>query len=172
MATVGRRKGAAWERQFAKLLSNWWTNGQDSFVFSRRSGSGGSRRDLNGFSGCCGDIQADQETGKLLTDSIAIELKSYRCLGGELWKWVCGESLVSKFWEQAQRAAFNRDPILVMKSNYRQSLVICRRWSCLGLYILEHCPRSQYVSIKDELILFPLSVWFGLPSTELRKHLT
>lgn len=73
------RKGADLEREVCKLLSEWWTNGQDDAVFWRTSQSGGratSRRKKGRETfGQHGDIAAVNPIGLPFLRAFAVEVK-------------------------------------------------------------------------------------------------
>lgn len=73
------QKGSSFEREFAKKLSLWWTNGEDDFIFWRTSQSGG-RATTRAKSGRkanlhCGDIGAVDPRGEPLLKWFSFELK-------------------------------------------------------------------------------------------------
>lgn len=122
-------KGAAYERRVAKDLSLWASGGKDPHVFSRRAGSGGSPRDLEGHSGASGDIYADKPSGRWLTDSISFELKFWKSLERDLWYLIAGDTQVGKipvFIDQAAKSAavYKRWWCLILKGNRLPSLVV------------------------------------------------
>lgn len=124
----GAAKGGAWEREFAKRLSLWWTCDKDPHVFARRSGSGGAGRDKSGSSGHAGDIFADKPEGKLFTDEFSVELKFYGDLTGALWALFVHDETkqLRDFWEQARNAAeaYGRGTMLILKTNGRDPIMI------------------------------------------------
>ena len=72
-------KGSKFEREIAKKLSLWWTEGQSDDIFWRTSGSGArakvrSKKNQSTF-GQYGDIQATNPIGQPLLDLCTIELK-------------------------------------------------------------------------------------------------
>ena len=72
-------KGSQFEREFAKLLSRWWTEGERDDVFWRSSNSGGRAtiRQASGISTFmqAGDIAATDPIGIPLLEVITFELK-------------------------------------------------------------------------------------------------
>lgn len=72
-------KGGNFEREIAKLLSKWWTAGEDDSIFWRTSNSGGrmtvrARKGLS-TSSHCGDLCAINPIGEPLIKAFAIEIK-------------------------------------------------------------------------------------------------
>jgi hypothetical protein len=72
-------KGSQFERDFAKDLSLWWTNGANDAVFWRTSQSGGrstsrAKQGKKTF-GQYGDIAATDPIGRPLLELVTIELK-------------------------------------------------------------------------------------------------
>lgn len=72
-------KGSSFEREIAKRLSLWWTNGKRDDVFWRTDNSGGratSRRKQGKETfGQSGDLQATDPIGQRLLDFVSIEIK-------------------------------------------------------------------------------------------------
>lgn len=72
-------KGPAFERQFCRELSLWWSNGQEDSLFWRTSTSGAratTRRKLGKDTiGHYGDICATDQRGVPFTDVFTVELK-------------------------------------------------------------------------------------------------
>lgn len=72
-------KGSAFEREFCRLLSRWWTGGSRDDCFWRTSNSGGRAtvrgRKGQGTAGQYGDIAATDDCGRPLTVFFAFELK-------------------------------------------------------------------------------------------------
>lgn len=128
MAQKSIAKGSAFEREVAKKLSLWVTNGEDKYVFCRRSGSGGAQRDKQGFTNFTGDIFADKAIGKKLTDAISFELKFYKNLDGDVFNLLTGRisKQMQSFIEQAQTdsAIHNRKFFLIVKANNRQAFIL------------------------------------------------
>ena len=119
-------KGSSFERIIARRLSEWVSNGIDSHIFARRSGSGGAPRDKRGFSGAAGDIFADKIIGKWLTDHTSFELKCYGDLLGPFWNTLAGNtSIFDSFVYQAKESAepYGRTWSLVFKSSRKEIMV-------------------------------------------------
>lgn len=72
-------KGSAFEREFCRLLSRWWTGGERDDCFWRTSNSGGRAtvrgRKGQGTAGQYGDIAATDDCGAPLLKVFAFELK-------------------------------------------------------------------------------------------------
>jgi|694.fasta_scaffold107292_4 hypothetical protein len=76
---MGSSKGSAWEREFAVMLSLWWSEGKEDDLFWRVLGSGGraTNRGKKGKStaGGYGDITATDHRGQALLNLCCFELK-------------------------------------------------------------------------------------------------
>ena len=115
MAVNGRNKGAGFERKIAKSLTEWSGKTFDR-VF--RSGGGAAK----------GDIAPAYHSWPFVA-----ELKNRESWGhhelfnnkGNIWKWW------SKVCEEAEDAA--KYPLLIIKRNRHQALVILNRADCLSL---------------------------------------
>ena len=128
MAKKSIVKGANFERYVAEKLSLWASKGQDKYVFHRRSGSGGAKRDKIGSTDFTGDIYADKELGRSLTNIISFELKFYQELTGDVFYLATGKitNKIRSFILQAEDDAkiHNRKFFLILKANLRPSIVI------------------------------------------------
>jgi hypothetical protein len=75
----GKRKGGAFERLIANMLSLWWSDGKRDDIFYRTASSGGraTQRSKRGKSthGQYGDIQAADPIGQPLMDLCVVECK-------------------------------------------------------------------------------------------------
>ena len=73
-------KGSEFERQIAKQLSLWWSNGKRDDIFWRTSQSGGRStqrmKSKTATANSAGDIGYIDACGKILTDNILIECKA------------------------------------------------------------------------------------------------
>ncbi len=73
------KKGPVWEREFAKILSLWWTNNKNDDSFYKTDGSGArhTTRAKKGKRtvGQGADISANNEDGMILTNLVIIEAK-------------------------------------------------------------------------------------------------
>lgn len=72
-------KGADFERHICIQLSRWWSRGERSDIFWRTAGSGAraTTRKKKGLStkGSYGDLNAIDQSGQVLIDTVCIELK-------------------------------------------------------------------------------------------------
>lgn len=130
-ATVKRKgtgKGSAFEREIAKKLSLWWTEGERDDVFWRTSQSGGraTTRFKSGksTSGSGGDLTFIDEIGKPLIDYFLIELKRGYTKDIDVLSIIDNGNnkrlpMLLQFWEQAER---DRE-----LNNRAESLVIFKR---------------------------------------------
>ena len=125
---TGPAKGGNFERELGAKFSLWWTNGEDKFVFSRRAGSGGAKRDKTGKSDSSGDLTADKPIGAALMNRYSVEAKFYGDLTGQLWNLIAKKPAkqLEDFWKQATDSAkpYNRFSLLILRCNSREPLVI------------------------------------------------
>lgn len=128
MKINSKNKGNTFERQVARHLSLWYSNGVSEVVFERRTaGSGGAPRDLSGASGITGDIFAVKQAGVEFLQDLNIECKFYKDLKGDLWRWIAGEhSQIDEFIAQAQ-VPHKEHWMLILKSNNYPTLTITNR---------------------------------------------
>lgn len=119
----GKNKGSGFERDIAKKLSLWVSDGERTDIFWRSAGSG-SKATVTGEETQSGDICAVHELGRPFVKKFFTEIKFYRNLNlpglifGQL-KRSGTTSGVTDFWiktrEQAEK--FNKLPLLIMKQN-------------------------------------------------------
>ncbi len=155
------KKGSQWERDFAKQLSKWWSDGKDEYIFSRRSGSGGSKRDQNGWSEASGDIHLDKPEGMPLISTFSFECKFIQDFTANYWKAFTGQvdRELLAFWQQTVNSAAPyplRKLMLVIKTNNRKPICITN-----ALFIKE---RVQVYSVFElggvSVVSFPLGEFF------------
>lgn len=168
---MGSRKGGEWERQFARQLSMWWTNGTDDCAFYRLGGSGGAKRDKQGKTGSAGDIRYDKPEGKELTDRYTFELKSYADVTQDLWSVLVGTptARIEEWWEHvlSDAAIYGRRSLLILRTNGRAPVFLCddmklydRIWQ--SAFQGELCGRSYFLA--------SLSEWWGVPPHLIMGH--
>jgi hypothetical protein len=167
-------KGSNFEREISKQLSLWFTNGKTELGFYRTAGSGGratSRRRGNKETNKedFGDIKADLEECKPLTDLFVIELKTGYATkskskakkhnGAEVVKvnnWAIMDEIDSKqeetqfmkFWKQVCRdaAISNKEPWLIFR---RQNKMTCiAMYSDVFEYIREKFQKTHLTRME------------------------
>jgi len=158
------RKGFAFERKVAKELSLALTDGADAYAVSRRSGSGGSKRDKEHWSGCSGDLQADKEEALGFFDANSVELKHYANLSNALWQLLAsGSGKRAEFLKKAIKDAGGRNTVLIFKSDRIRALVITndgffsggKNVFCSGKFVLAGwgIEQSLYLLSYDDFLL-------------------
>ncbi len=124
-----KRKGGAFEREIARSLSLWISNGLRDDLLWRSSMSGG--RATIGLKGGIkrraqvGDLSAISAEGELLLNHVVIEIKSYRELN--LFSGIVSDGgRLYRFWHLLKEisAAFDRQPMLVAKQNLMPTLCL------------------------------------------------
>mgnify|MGYP006275998071 CR=1 FL=1 len=132
-------KGSSFERDFARKLSLWWSDGQADDWFWRVGGSGGRAtqraKSGKGTANGCGDIAAQGGDGQRLLNLVTFELKrGYNSATiQDLLDKPEGPNQMRDFIEQAKRSASIAGTpywILVVKRDRREELVITdyNRW--------------------------------------------
>lgn len=127
---MSSRKGAAWEREFSKILSRWWSKGERDDIFWRTSGSGGraTRRRQNGLDTVyqSGDITFTDPSGKPFCQLFHVELKK----GYGNWDLLDiidsrqKHTQIEKFWRQTVRdCPKGRIPVLVFCRQHRKPCI-------------------------------------------------
>lgn len=129
-------KGSQWERDVARMLSQWWTKDDEEVrddIFWRTGGSGGmaTRRSQKGktTSGQYGDIMATDPIGAPLIKALTIELKRGYSKANPLDVVDCGDKtpLVAGWIEQAKKAHQDSKSlswIIIVKRDRREPFVI------------------------------------------------
>lgn len=126
-------KGSNFEREICKLLSLWWTGGEDDAVFWRSSQSGGraTQRAKSGRKtfGSYGDIAAVNPIGQPLLKLFTIELKRGKSHGCPNDLFDCRPSKKPKPFEealvQARRSAEQAESLcwmLISRRDGRESM--------------------------------------------------
>lgn len=129
MGGRSKQKGAAFEREVCKALSEWITRGRKSDCFWRSAMSGGRAtfaRKTTGdsLSRQAGDICAVSPEGHVLTDAFYIELKHVKDL--HIDRMLEGIGNLHKYWVVAQAEAnqYKKIPMLIAKQNMMPTLIV------------------------------------------------
>jgi hypothetical protein len=152
------KKGSAFERDFARKLSLWWSEGKADDWFWRLGGSGGratnraksGRNTANGY----GDIAAQCPEAQRLLNIATFELKRgfNRISLQDLFDKPKGPNQMRDFIEQAKRSASLAGTpfwILVLKRDLREELVVT---NMTGSYDASCCCLMRYEGC-DGLVL-------------------
>jgi hypothetical protein len=168
------KKGSAFEREFAKKLSLWWSEGKADDWFWRVGGSGGraTNRAKQGksTSNGCGDIGAQCHEAQRLLNVVTFELKrGYNSTTiQDLLDKPNGPNQMRDFIEQAKRSASTAGTpywILVLKRDKREELIVT---NMTGSYDAMHCCLLRYEGC-DGLVLIRAGSQFW--SNDRRKAL-
>jgi len=135
-------KGSGFEREIAKSLSLWWTDGKREDVFYRSHASGArfTQRKKAGKDTAyqSGDITCSDPIGKALLDFLSIECKtgygSKIKSGTARWDVLDlidskqKEPVLLKMWHQCESDAekSNKEPLLIFRRNQRTPCVVMR----------------------------------------------
>ncbi len=171
-------KGSGFEREIAKKLSLWWTEGENEDVFWRSQASGGratmrKKKDKDALNSQAGDITAFDPIGEPLIKAWNIECKS----GGgrkikaadkrtfQNWSILdCIDSkqkqpTILKWWEQSCRDAetSNREPILIFRRNSKAPCIVLSTLEFTRIIQFLQCdpfvPRIKFVEYGEVVIL-------------------
>jgi hypothetical protein len=123
----GKAKGGAFEREIAKRLSLWITNGKSQDVFWRSAMSGGRATVARGKVRQAGDICAVAEEGNVFSEQWFIECKHVKKLGLDSFL-ISNRGPLAEFWKKAciEARKYGRDPLLICKQNGWPPIVITR----------------------------------------------
>lgn len=169
------RKGGQFERDVARQLSRWISNGEDDSWLWRTAGSGGmaTRRSGKGKKSSenqYGDIACVDERGQFFTKLFSVEAKHLKSLEVERALWGGAGPLVDAV-RQCVRDCIDskRWPLLILKQNNRKPLVGLTENSLYALDMLcdetkrHKDPRMSFLfEYEDEGTTFPLVVKFIL----------
>jgi hypothetical protein len=118
---TGKKKGSSFEREIAKQLSLWLTQGRREDVLWRSAMSGGRatvahRKGKNVRQ--CGDLCAVGPEGHEFCEKYFLELKHVKKLALDQFL-VKGTGPLAGFWRIAKREAFKhgRQPMIIAKQN-------------------------------------------------------
>lgn len=158
-------KGSQFERDIARKISLWWSDGAADDWFWRVGGSGGraTQRAKRGKTteGQCGDIVATCPEGLSLTKLVTFELKrGYNAASiQDLFDKPDGPGTVKSFLEQVTAAAKNANTpywALIWKRDRRKELVLTNHWH--GIWA---DPKASLTLNEDTLIkVFSLEQFF------------
>lgn len=178
---MAKGKGSAFEREIAKQLSLWWTEGERDDIFWRTNASGARftarRKQGKTTEGQGGDITFTDPIGKGLIDVFSIELKTGYSTktktkkGLRFTNWcvldlIDGSSaapIFTKMWKQCvnDAEATERKPMLIFRRTLR-SACVCLRGSMVNrLSEYFGTPNFNHLNIAsvqddDLIIVMPL----------------
>lgn len=133
-------KGGSFEREIAKTLSLWWSDGERDDIFGRSDGSGGRftqrRKAGKSTANMAGDLTFTDSIGEPLIAAWSIELKTgygkRTDSGFSRWDSLDfldsrqKEPTLEKMWKQCVRDAelTNREPVLIFRRNGRSPCIM------------------------------------------------
>jgi len=159
------KKGSAFEREFARKLSLWWSEGKADDWFWRLGGSGGratnraksGRNTANGY----GDIAAQCPEAQKLLNIATFELKRgfNRISLQDLLDKPNGPNQMRDFIEQAKRSASLAGTpfwVLVFRRDLREELIVTNMAATCGSH--KYC--AMWYSDYDDAIIIRSGVEF------------
>jgi hypothetical protein len=162
-AGAGKRKGGNYERQIAKRLSLWITQGKNENGLWRSSSSGATatigkkKGEINPYQ--CGDLCAVSPDCYNFAEKIYVEIKSYKQLN--ITNFIFNRpSILEKFWKIALQESkdYNKEPIIVAKENNFPELIIFRKKLFDNLLPQQHFSKIEiknggtYIAFLDEFL--------------------
>lgn len=185
-------KGGAFENEVCKLLSLWWTNGQNDDIFcrSRASGAWFTSRGKSGKTteNQAGDIMANTNEGRKFLNIFHVECKTGygRKNKKEIVRWDILDLLDSeqkepifiKMWIQAVRDSGigNKSPLLIFRRN-RRTICIAFRTSIhdkllvKGVYLSSQLRLHVKIPLSLNLTILSLKDFFDWLDTKERKKI-
>jgi len=168
----GKRKGSAWERDVAKMLSLWITEGKSKDVLWRSQSSGGRatvRSKTNGepLNLQLGDLTIADfscEGAQVFIENFVVEAKNIK---QENW-WPSGHGInkLFGFWEKLNRICVEckRHPLLIVKINNNLPMVFLnyRDWKKVERLMCNYCVSGVYIKYSgDAMGYLPLLELIG-----------
>ena len=190
------KKGSGFERQIAKELSIWWSEGKREDIFYRSNASGArfTQRKKAGkdTANQAGDLSFTDSEGELLIKNFNFELKTgygTKTKSG-ITKWDVldfidsrqEEPVLMKMWKQCYRDAVSthRKPILIFRRNGRSPCIAFLAEYFNYLIGFFNLPESSIIQI-DGLVILSLNdffVWIpniraalSIPKIKLNKRM-
>ncbi len=116
-----KSKGGQWERDFCRLLSLWWSKGEDRDIFWRTASSGGMATINKNLPTQVGDVTYMKPEGQLLIDNFVFELKHYSYKGLDFLPLLDYKGNIFEWWVKLCKEAeqYNKIPFLVIKVSHR-----------------------------------------------------
>lgn len=154
----GKRKGSAFERQVARMLSLWLTDGNDSVQLIRSVLSGGwGKRRVAGEDTAwrqVGDLASNGEAGERFRAKFAVECKKgYGVDFHDVWTRAPSLATLHGWWAKISEEArdANLTPLLVFRGD-NKPLMAALPTSCV-----EKCGTARYMILPWlDMIVFPL----------------
>ena len=168
-------KGSSFERDFARKLSLWWSDGQADDWFWRVGGSGGRAtqraKSGKGTANGCGDIAAQGGDGQKLLDLFTFELKrGYNSVTiQDLLDKPEGPNQMQDFINQAKRSASIAGTpywILVVKRDRREDLIITDYNRYIGTF-----EKASIISPEDDFDAIGVYRAVDFLTDTVRQHL-
>jgi hypothetical protein len=150
----GKQKGASFEREVCKALSNWLSSGTQEDIFWRSALSGGRAtvafKKGKRHASQAGDITCIHPIGNALSSIFAIECKHYADL--EYKGLLTGKGKLISFWEEINKQAtrYNKHPIMIVRQNRMQTHICLDHYGkvLLGFEtnpLLISLPQNMYI---------------------------
>ena len=171
-------KGGNFEREIAKLLSLWWSDGERDDIFYRSHASGGRftmrRKSGKDTANQGGDITCSDSIGEPLIKEWSIEIKTGYGTKSDsgIKRWDVLDFLDSqqkspvleKMWEQSKRDAelSKREPILIFRRNGRSPCIMYRYRYHLKLidFFADYLDYHVVAKTSFNCIMMPLQKFF------------
>lgn len=161
-------KGAAWERNICGRLSLWMSQMRRKDLFWRSAMSGGRATIDKSSHAMAGDICAIHKLGARFLELFTIECK-WRATFNVEASFFGREGFLLRDWYQAyDQVAPGREPLLMMKQNFKVELV---GTTAKGIEMLEHGGKIDLwvVFPGEDLYLFPLDSFLELSWGKIKR---
>lgn len=153
----GGNKGRQFERDVARILSLWWSNGEDEDCFWRTDSSGARattrRKKGKPLPSNAGDIKNETESAKKFSDTFFIEVKrgyNKRIDILDILDKPKKKNILLDWFHKAEdecHGAGKKFPIIIFKRNHGEICVIFD--SCIGNTMYANSLYGSYIYIED-----------------------
>jgi len=122
-----KSKGNQGERDIAKMLSLWWSEGKSEEIFTRQDGSGAKIHRAKNKKWVGGDIKAIGIDGIDFTEFVSVEVKNVYDV--DMYRAINGKGVFWAYWEQANGDAdkAKKQPWLIFKQKSGVWMIALRR---------------------------------------------
>lgn len=159
MGSLGKQKGAQFERDVCKDLSLWISKGKRKDLFWRSAMSGGratlAKKKGEKLKNQAGDITAIDPKGNILTNIFMVECKFYKSLNIEALI-IKNKGKLIQFWDKAvlEANAYKKLPLLICKQN-RLPALLCVNKKGMDFFIKRKNTNINHIYLfKNKLHIF------------------
>jgi hypothetical protein len=179
----GQKKGRSFEKQIAKELSLWWTDGERDDVFYCTAGSGSRftarKKQGKDTANSCGDIGLTDPIGQSLLDFFSIEIKRGYSNELDILSIVDSENKNHKLLDWVEKAEkeiteANRPEFLIILKRDFKNIAVAFRPNLIKLKLFENFSTEKKITVYNkgkELTIIDYEIFFeNLSKTKIKKY--